>query len=579
MKKPLYYIKSLGILSSIILSFLLTNTLQVTHAAENDKFLLEHDITYEIQEDGTSKVTQDIALTNQEDEVIATNYTLITNQINTTEESGIEDDKTMPVKKELEGNISKIKAFFNEVEIGKGNVKKFTIMYKTKDIVYKTGDVWYINIPKSNITTQTSLYNVKVIIPDSFKDKIFMAPMPQIEKKETPTTTTYYFTKENLINNGVTAAFGTYQILNFKLTYQINNDSYLNGTYEIALPSDIKGYQQISLTNIDPAPKNMYIDKDGNFIAQYKVYSGNKEEVEVTGSVKLITKQIDPSKGGSFENIPSSIKNNYTKKEIYWDTKDKLITELSKNIYRADKNVTENAHEIYNYIVSNLKYDTEVINKQYLERKGAVTAIKTNESLSCMEFTDVFITLARNMGIPAREVNGYALSNDNNNLPSSINIKGVDLLHSWAEFYDPNYGWVQIDPTWGTTSKIDYFTKLDTNHFAFVVRGLNSEQPLPAGMYRYEDNKKLINVDFANNVKDNIFNANLSIRKTFNLSPIHWILGYSRYEVENIGNVYVYDLNKKTLGPGQKTKLFVHKNVKSIEYKDFNGNIKTISIN
>lgn len=572
---PFKYIKSVIAITIVLSTSML---LKHSYAGENDKFLLEHDVTYEIQEDGNTKVTQGISLTNQEDDVIATTYTLVTNQINTTDESGLEDDKNMPVKKEVEGNTSKIKAFFNKVEIGKGNVKKFTITYTTKDIVYKTGDVWYINIPKSSITNETSSYNVKLIIPDSFKNKIFLAPTPQIERKDTDKATTYYFTKENLINNGITAAFGNYQVLNFKIKYQIANDSYLNGTYEIALPSDIKGYQQVTFTKIDPEPKNIYIDNDGNFIAQYKVYSGNKTEIEVTGSVKLVTKQIDPLKGSYLKDLPKDLVNSYTKKEKYWDTSDKSIKKLRDTLYKSDDNVTQNAQHIYNYIVDNLKYDSDVVNKQYLERKGAVEAIKPDTSLSCMEFTDTFIALARAMGIPAREVNGYALTNNNINLPSSINVKGVDLLHAWAEYYDPAFGWVQIDPTWGNTSNIDYFTKLDTNHFAFVVRGENSEYPLSAGMYRYEDNKKLINVDFSNETKENIFEADLVAKQTFNFSPIHWMLGYKRYGIENIGNVFVYDLNKKTLGPKQKTSLFVHKNTKDIIYKDFNGNTKTLVI-
>jgi hypothetical protein len=89
------------------------------------------------------------------------------------------------------------------------------------------------------------------------------------------------------------------------------------------------------------------------------------------------------------------------------------------------------------------------------------------------------------------------LGNSDITTPISINLKSGDLLHSWPEFYDPNFGWVAVDPTWGNTSKTDYFTKLDTNHFAFVIKGINSEYPLPAGMYRTDDSTKLIDISFA----------------------------------------------------------------------------------
>jgi hypothetical protein len=104
-----------------------------------------------------------------------------------------------------------------------------------------------------------------------------------------------------------------------------------------------------------------------------------------------------------------------------------------------------------------------------------------------MGYTDLFIAMSRAAGIPARELNGYAYTADNVLRPISIEFRGTDVLHSWPEFYDPYFGWVAIDPTWGsTTNGLDYFSKLDTNHFVFAIKGLSSESPLPAGAYKLE---------------------------------------------------------------------------------------------
>ncbi|KKS22664.1 MAG: hypothetical protein UU80_C0004G0054, partial [candidate division WWE3 bacterium GW2011_GWA1_41_8] len=43
---------------------------------------------------------------------------------------------------------------------------------------------------------------------------------------------------------------------------------------------------------------------------------------------------------------------------------------------------------------------------------------------------------------------------------------------------------------------------LDTNHFAFVTKGLNSEYPLPAGAYRIDENEKLVEIEFSQDEKD-----------------------------------------------------------------------------
>lgn len=543
-----------------------------------EKFSLEHGVIYEIQPTGVTAVKQDITITNQENDVIAKNYTLTTKYTDITEEKATEKESNMGIKKEVGETNTKLIAIFNDVAIGKGNTKSFSIAYKTNSIVNKIGNVWYINIPKSEITGATTSYNVQLVVPKEFGNKLFISPNPQIEKETSDTQVTYYFTKEDLINKGITAAFGTYQTLNFKLGYQLKNDKFMSANYEIALPSDIEGYQQVSYKELDPEPKKMYLDKDGNVIAQYWVKGQESLDITVRGSVKLITKQINVEDGGKFENIPKSLITKYTKEDTYWETSSKLIEGLRDKLKTPNQNVSQNAQDIYEYIVNNLQYNTDIANKSYIDRKGAFNTLSTREPITCMEFTDVFVTLARSMGIPAREVNGYALNADTkSNTPSSINVKGGDLLHSWAEFYDPNFGWVQIDPTWGTTSKIDYFTKLDTNHFAFVVRGIDSEYPLPAGMYRYENNTKLISIDFSN-MDTNTFEPKLTIKQMFNWNFIRTILGYKRYEIENIGTVYVYGIDGKDLAPKQKMTTYIQKDTRGISYKDFRGDIQVLKI-
>ena len=66
------------------------------------------------------------------------------------------------------------------------------------------------------------------------------------------------------------------------------------------------------------------------------------------------------------------------------------------------------------------------------------------------------------------------------------------------------------------------------------------------------------------------------MKKVFNYSPIHWLFGYDRYEVENIGSVFVYDINKKELAPGSKTNIYVKRSDKGISYSDFDGDIKVL---
>jgi hypothetical protein len=112
-----------------------------------------------------------------------------------------------------------------------------------------------------------------------------------------------------------------------------------------------------------------------------------------------------------------------------------------------------------------------------------VGALDNPDSAVCLEFTDLFIALARSAGIPAREVDGYAHTENERQRPLSLE---EDILHAWPEYYDyERQTWVMVDPTWGkTTGGVDYFDTFDFDHIAFVIKGEDSVYPVPAGGYK-----------------------------------------------------------------------------------------------
>jgi transglutaminase-like putative cysteine protease len=340
----------------------------------------------------------------------------------------------------------------------------------------------------------------------------------------------------------------------------------------VAFPPDIAEYQNIAYTNINPKPTKINIDKDGNNIATYVLGPLKELEIEITGSARLYGKQINPDFGREFSGIPDILIKKYTRAQKFWEVESPAIQEIVKEIKDENLNVTKNAQKIYSFITTNISYDFDAVEKGLTERKGAENTITQEGKWTCMEFSDLFITLARAAGIPAREINGYALTFDDNNNPISINIESGDFLHSWAEFYDPFYGWVQVDPTWGTTSGIDYFTKLDTNHLAFVVKGLNSEYPYSAGTYRFSEKDKLIDVALSQLSADKDFIPKVEFQKSINLNPIEIIKGNIKIKAKNIGNVTVYDIEGEVIPPGGKSKIFVPKGTEKINFEDLNGN-------
>ena len=71
---------------------------------------------------------------------------------------------------------------------------------------------------------------------------------------------------------------------------------------------------------------------------------------------------------------------------------------------------------------------------------------------NCTDFHSLFIAMARSQGIPARFEIGFSVPADK----SSGEIAGY---HCWAEFFNPQNGWVPVDisEAWKHPEKKDYF--------------------------------------------------------------------------------------------------------------------------
>ncbi|HET7713729.1 MAG TPA: transglutaminase family protein, partial [Patescibacteria group bacterium] len=244
----------------------------------------------------------------------------------------------------------------------------------------------------------------------------------------------------------------------------------------VALPPDTEN-QTVIYTSLAPKPVEVTVDTDGNYLAKYRLNGNEKVDIELVGQVKIWNKPTNPSR---YQWGEEQLKK-YTVPDKYWETNFPQIAEKAKEL--------KTAKAIYDYVSSTLKYDYERAAGK-LERLGASVAIKEPTRAVCMEFTDLFIALARAAGIPARELDGYAYTTNSRLKPRSFTGAGEgdksDILHAWAQYWNAeSKSWVQIDPTWGsTTGGVDYFNKLDMNHFVFVIKGLSSSEPYPAGSYK-----------------------------------------------------------------------------------------------
>ncbi len=435
------------------------------------EFETSYSSIYQVGLDGVTQVVLDISLENKISNVYADRFSLSV---------GFTDIRNVRVKDAagliepeivVTDNQTIIRFMFVDKVVGKGKVNRFSVSYETQDIAIKNGSIWEVNIPQLEADKEISSQKVTLIVPSVFGEPAFITPKPDTATNNPPaanTSNSYGFEALTLGNRAISAVFGTEQYMRFNLIYHLENNSPVKQGAEIAIPPDTN-YQKMVYESIRPEPENVLIDKDGNWLAQYTLLPGQKLDVSTTGVVKI---SFNPD--GSILN--QDMWETYLSSSGYWQVDNGQVQAL------ADK--LGSAKSVYDYVTDYLSYD---YNKVLTGggRVGALAALNAPETAICTEFTDLFVTLARAAGIPARELEGYAFTSNDKLRPLSLT---QDILHAWPEYYDlQTRRWVQIDPTWGdTTGGIDYFNKLDLNHFVFVIHGSDPVNPLPAGAYKTE---------------------------------------------------------------------------------------------
>jgi len=501
--------------------FLILNSFSsfsVGTAHAEGEFVTSYDVIYEVQENGETQVTQNIALTNKTKDYYASEYTLTIGSPRVTNIVATDPNGALKTDVQTQESSTQIHAVFNSPVVGLDKTLNWVLKYNTLDTAVKSGQVWEVNIPRLSPQAEIEAYNVTLKVPVSFGPLMYISPQPR-EQENKEALTQFTFSKEQVEQGGASAAFGEYQLFSFDLKYHLQNPKTLSGIATIALPPDILARQEIIFESLEPVPQKIYVDDDGNYLADYKLSGGQTLDVQFKGLVKIFNQPINPSEGGAFAKIPTPLIENYTKQQPFWEVDHPEIQNQAKTIVDRRKTVAENAWAIYDFVSQRLTYNKEA-EANYTDRGGAVQALNEPKNVVCMGFTDLFVALARAAGIPARELNGYAYTSDNVLKPLSIEFRGQDVLHAWPEFYDPHFGWVAIDPTWGsTTNGLDYFSKLDTNHFVFAIKGLSSEEPLPAGAYKLDaDTDGDVQVGFADpETTGQLDNLTISLEATFDL--------------------------------------------------------------
>jgi len=380
-----------------------------------------------------------------------------------------------------DGLKTKIDLEFNHPQIGRGVQNNFYLKFTQENIIKNTGNIWEMILPAIENKDDTE-YKISLTLPDNTQKKLALAkPRPTriVGNKifwDNPQSKTIY------------GIFGDTQLYQAELVYHLKNPNYTFVYTDLALPPDT-AHQKLYLSSLDPQPKEVLLDEDGNYLARYVLNPSENKVMVFKGYIELSIK--DRTEVIEFNNQQIDNQKKYLlNQNKYW--KIQSLDKIQKLPQMLD---------IYKYVVNYLDYDYAKISLKN-ERLGAEAVLKKPDQAVCVEYSDLAIALARENGIYAREIQGYAFSQETELRPISFT---TDVLHSWVEYYDKNnWRWIQVDPTWQDTSGIDYFNSLDLNHIAFAIHGKDDSYPLPAGMYKTDNSRDILIVPTAQKINENI---------------------------------------------------------------------------
>lgn len=353
--------------------------------------------------------------------------------------------------------------------IGRNDDMVFELQYQNYGLIETTGaliDIYASGIsedslsknPNQGLTFRTNINILKGV----FGDTNFVLPN-QYKFLENEQYSTYTFEQDSLIGRSLWIQLGTKQYYKFKIVQKANANNNLNlpfnNEYKILLPRDIDGaeiYQKIQIENMLPLPKGIEKDPDGNLFAYFDHPMNQSGDILLEGYVEvgINSEKVTEQNSGSLNDYDQNEVSKYLAEAEFWEVNATDIQRLAKELKADETNVYRIIKKTYEFVVDKIDY-SKIKKFGINERIGALKTLN-NGSGVCMEYSDLFLTLLRAQGVPARAVFGF----------------GYDPLidadkqepHQWVQVLIPGLNkWLDVDITWGENGEASVGGAL--NHF------------------------------------------------------------------------------------------------------------------
>jgi len=204
---------------------------------------------------------------------------------------------------------------------------------------------------------------------------------------------------------------------------------------------------------IDPAPAAIRerIDYFGNHVSQFSILAPytemrvlSRSEVELqerTGQVDLVSSPPWESVRESLlyhGGAPFLAASEFSYPSPYAPAGAELDS-FAHGLFEPGRPILEGAVDLMHAIHDQFTFDPAATSVA-----TPVTEVLAKRRGVCQDFAHVFIGALRSLGLPARYVSGYLLTDAPEGQPRLV---GADASHAWVAVWCPVHGWIDLDPT------------------------------------------------------------------------------------------------------------------------------------
>ncbi|HIH14294.1 MAG TPA: transglutaminase domain-containing protein [Nanoarchaeota archaeon] len=213
---------------------------------------------------------------------------------------------------------------------------------------------------------------------------------------------------------------------------------------KLSLLSFPRASEFMEVSDIKTTPALKLTEKDGikSYTYQWADVTSGNYDFELSAQIKNSQNFPKIYKKVKFPfDVPADIAV-YTKPTKKTESDDIAIKKTANGLILGETDAYKAVFKLADWVHNNVIYDTKYWDDTY----SATYVLETKRGV-CDEFSNLFIALARSVGIPARYVVGSAYTN-------AQDINDFQY-HAWAEVWLPEYGWIPIDPTFGEYGWVD----------------------------------------------------------------------------------------------------------------------------